>query len=376
MGIATGTFQQLLQEHRLRPFTGNLLTLGKQDVYLTAEDVQYWTRYYGVQAADVSAPELAAKPEFAANRYLEDRTLFAYLGVHAESLDASPYEGCDHVADLNAPEPPDHLRDRYDLVVDAGTLEHVFHLPNALRFCHALLKDGGRMIHMSPASNFVDHGFYMMSPTLFHDYYTANGWSVQQMRIIRHTRDHDVGPYWALDYSPDHFFHLSFGGLGEGLYQTFVVAEKAKGATASRMPQQRIYRERIWHSSAGSGRQVSMGDAIAVRIRERLAHYSKWIDALQTTQGGLVVAIFGAGAHTSILLQVWRDLDLPEPKCVFQSTPPVADEFGGIRLVGIDEVKHEPAPHLIVLSSRRFEADMADIVARVFPAVPTVHFWS
>ena len=335
-----------------------------------------WTRYYGIEPAAVPAPKLAAKAEFAASRYIEDRTLFAYLGVHAESIDASAYEGCDHVADLNSPEPPGELRNRYDAIVDAGTLEHVFHLPNALRFCHALLKDGGRMIHMSPASNYVDHGFYMLSPTFFHDFYETNGWMVQQIKLIRHTRDHDVGPYWALDYSPEHFFHLSFGGLGEGLYQTFVVAEKTTAATASRVPQQRVYREVAWRSSAGGGQRMSMDETIAVRLRERLEHYGRWMDALRCAHGGLDVAIFGAGRHTSILLQVWRDLGLPQPGCVFQSSAPLAGDFGGVRLIAIDELKRQAAPHLIVLSSQRFETEMAETAGRVFPSIPTIRFWS
>jgi hypothetical protein len=372
MGIATGTFQQLVQEHRQRPFTGRLLTLGRQDIYLTSEDVRFWTRYYGVEPADVPAPTLSAKPDFAVHRYIDDRTLFRYLGIEAESIDASPYEGCDRVVDLNAADPPEALRERYNVVLDAGTLEHVFHLPNAFAVCHAMLKEGGRMIHMSPATNFVDHGFYMMSPTLFQDYYDANGWMLRQIRVLRHTRDHQSATYWALDYSPDHFLPLSFGGLGEGLYQTFVVAEKTPGATASRIPQQRVYREGAWRFSPAG---ATTDDTVRIRVEERLGHYAKWITALHLAHHGLDVAVFGAGRHTSVLLPVWRGLQLPEPRTVCQSGAPAAGEYGGIRLMSIDELRREP-PHLIVLSSRTYEMEMAETAARMFPSVPTLRFWS
>jgi hypothetical protein len=73
---------------------------------------------------------------------------------------------------------------------------------------------------------------------------------------------------------------------------------------------------------------------------------------------------------------VWRHLELPAPRCVFQSTQPQATECGGIRLIGLDELKREAEPHLIVLSSQRFETEMAESAGRVFPAVPTIRFWS
>jgi hypothetical protein len=40
-----------------------------------------------------------------------------------------------------------------------------------------MLKVGGRLIIMVPASNSIDHGFYSFSPTLFFDYFADNGFS-------------------------------------------------------------------------------------------------------------------------------------------------------------------------------------------------------
>ena len=37
---------------------------------------------------------------------------------------------------------------------------------------------GGEIIHAAPTNNWPNHGFYQLSPTLFHDYYTANGFEV------------------------------------------------------------------------------------------------------------------------------------------------------------------------------------------------------
>ena len=64
-------------------------------------------------------------------------------------------------------------------LLDSGTLEHVFHLPNALKSVVELAKVGGRVMLLSPSSNHFDHGFYMFSPTLFYDYFSANGLRIE-----------------------------------------------------------------------------------------------------------------------------------------------------------------------------------------------------
>lgn len=38
-----------------------------------------------------------------------------------------------------------------------------------------MLRPGGTIIIGTPSSNAINHGFYSLSPTLFHDYFTANG---------------------------------------------------------------------------------------------------------------------------------------------------------------------------------------------------------
>jgi hypothetical protein len=375
MGIATGTLQQLLQEHRTRPFLGRLLTLGKQDIFLSDNDVSYWMRYYGLARVSAGAVEYSPKPEFAARGLLSDHELFRRFGVTCESLDASDYEGCDHVADLNSPAPPAQLRGQFDLVLDTGTFEHVFHVPAAFQFCHGLLKDGGRMIHMSPLSNYADHGFYQFSPTLFHDFYEANGWRILQMKVIRHSKAHDTEPHWVTDYSPDHFASVSYGGLDGAMYQSCFVVEKKPGATATRIPQQRAYRVHQWFPPVMVEPEPTDA-AIAQRIRDRLQSQAPWIAALRVAYGDFRIAIYGAGKHTTLLLRVWRDLALPEPAVVIQSTVPAATTFDGIPLAGLDDLPAGPLPHLIILSSHTHEREMARTCRARFPSIPTFAIWT
>jgi len=94
-------------------------------------------------------------------------SFFKAIGIgRVESMDASAYESCSLVHDLNNPIPTD-WHERYDVVFDGGTLEHVFHFPNAIANAMNLVKVGGVFVTATPSNNFNGHGFYQFSPELF-----------------------------------------------------------------------------------------------------------------------------------------------------------------------------------------------------------------
>lgn len=167
--------------------------------------------------------------------------LFSALGFATiESIDYSDYEGATHVFDLNQPDLPDTLKAHYDVVLDSGTLEHVFHVPNALTNIGAMTKIGGRIILQTPSSNHFDHGFYMFSPTLFFDYFTANRFKIESFYIIRYSPDPAV--MWDVyQYHPRDWDDVQCGGLDGNPYLLFIVATKTAQSTSDVIPQQGFY---------------------------------------------------------------------------------------------------------------------------------------
>jgi SAM-dependent methyltransferase len=125
---------------------------------------------------------------------------FTALGAREViSVDASAYEHASFVHDLNMPI-PDVLRGRFDLVFDGGTLEHVFNLPQALKNCMEMLREGGRVVMHTPANNLFGHGFYQFSPELFFRAFSEeNGFVVERLIV------HVIGPYgrWYAVSDPD-----------------------------------------------------------------------------------------------------------------------------------------------------------------------------
>jgi SAM-dependent methyltransferase len=100
------------------------------------------------------------------------------------SLDNSDYEQADLILDLNQPI-PDDLQGRYDLVVDGGSLEHVFDFLQALRNLMNMVTPGGHLILMQAANDMCGHGFYQFSPELFFRALSEeNGFRVEDMVMV------------------------------------------------------------------------------------------------------------------------------------------------------------------------------------------------
>ena len=111
-------------------------------------------------------------------------SLFELFGASLDVYDIVQERGCEIVLDLNHPFPLNACG-QYDYVLDVGTLEHCFNAPQALVNMAALVKVGGFVMHENPF-NWGNHGFWNLNPTLFHDFYTDNGFEVVECKLVNH----------------------------------------------------------------------------------------------------------------------------------------------------------------------------------------------
>ena len=77
--------------------------------------------------------------------------------------------------DLNYPV---DLGEQFDIVLNAGTAEHVFDVGQFFRTVHGLTRPGGLMIHVMPVHGWVEHGFYSFNSTFYWDLAAANGYTM------------------------------------------------------------------------------------------------------------------------------------------------------------------------------------------------------
>jgi len=258
MGLARAAIHLLLQEARRRPMSGRVVTLGSQHVYATAEEVESMARGQGVTLRHHDF-EPHREPALAARGYVSDRSLLTSLGfTDVVRVDVSSYEACDEILDLNSPETPAALRGEFDLVLDSGTLEHVFDFPAALRHCCRLVRPGGRIIHLTPSSNCVEHGFYSVSPTLFHDFYRANRHEVADLFLCQIPLDLPRGEWEVFDYLNAPLRMIPLGMLDQSIWFTWSVAI-APVQFDDVTPQQGFY-EKTWRDADRKGQAESNGD--------------------------------------------------------------------------------------------------------------------
>ncbi len=121
--------------------------------------------------------------------------LFRSLGAsQVDVMDFSDYEGANLLHDLNQPIPDVH-RAAFDVVVDGGTLEHVFNFPVAIRNCMEMVRPGGRFFSATIPNNWCGHGFYQFSPELFFRVFSPdNGYRVEGMYLA----ELDGSRWWSI----------------------------------------------------------------------------------------------------------------------------------------------------------------------------------
>ena len=82
------------------------------------------------------------------------------------------------VVDLNFFSVPPEMKERYGLVLNFGTTEHVFNQANCFQVIHDFTAVGGMMFHQVPSTGCVDHGYFIYSPQFFVDIARSNGYDV------------------------------------------------------------------------------------------------------------------------------------------------------------------------------------------------------
>ena len=152
--------------------------IGRQRMHLFPEALSSLLGHFGFEDGENSAQRVLSEDDRFAEPFL--RLLGA---TDIASFDASDYEHATCVHDMNEAI-PDQYKGRYSVVIDGGTLEHVFNFPVALKNCMEMVEVGGYYLAMTPANNFMGHGFYQFSPELYFRVFSPeNGFVTERILI-------------------------------------------------------------------------------------------------------------------------------------------------------------------------------------------------
>ncbi|MEQ1684265.1 MAG: class I SAM-dependent methyltransferase [Burkholderiaceae bacterium] len=191
---------------RLR-LQGPVLLLGRQMVFGCVDDVAWAIRKQGREPLYFpdfdSGPNIAGLDASLYGHYTNDICVAKMIvgNVEVDAIDIDPYQGATLIHDLAAAL-PQSMRGKYGLVLDAGTLEHIFDVKAVLDNLASCLRPGGVVVHMSPANGYLDHGYFQISPSLFGDYYASKNMAVDNITLVEQPvrrTNHTQWNFWQWD---------------------------------------------------------------------------------------------------------------------------------------------------------------------------------
>lgn len=182
MGISTATAEFLVKARAQGLQLGQTLTLGHQNMFISPVRLGKLLKRNALFPAGMTDDEFYRR-QFS-SPYMADE-FFRVLGATSlTSMDMSVDESNSIAHDLNLPV-ADDLKERFDTLIDGGTLEHVFNFPVAIKSCMEMVRVGGTLIVSTPSNNYFGHGFYQFTSELFYRVFSpANGFEVQRLHMV------------------------------------------------------------------------------------------------------------------------------------------------------------------------------------------------
>ena len=256
MGLDANGARFLMHARSLGASFESTLMIGRQDLHLSKESIIALLREYQPHCVD-NAVELISKSD---SKYAED--LIRCLGATTvESIDHSSFEGAAICHDLNEPIPKE-LEAKYDIVLDGGTLEHVFDVRQAYQNCMQMVKVGGHFLAISPANNFMGHGFYQFSPEFFFESFTEpNGFRIRQVILFEHRRR---APWYEVVAPTEIKSRVSLKN-SERTYVLVIAERISEVVPFSTVPQQSDY-EAAWHGEGDKAPESLDAQTVGSRI--------------------------------------------------------------------------------------------------------------
>jgi hypothetical protein len=255
MGLSSHAARLIVREHRFRPITGKLLSVGRQTVFVTPRQAVALVESELGTRRDVDLANLENDTTTRGARdrgFISDRAFYSlFSDATYHCLDQSAYENADIVFNLCSAEPPAELENGFDFIVEGSTLDNVFDPAAALRNLARFASVGGRLFHLNRASR--RHNVYVaFSLSWFYDYYSVNAFEDCQVYLAQWDDDQFTSRWDVYHFRPLREQDGIVRYFGQDTwYQPWrhahavVVAEKGVASTWDKNPIQFEYRPGI-----------------------------------------------------------------------------------------------------------------------------------
>jgi hypothetical protein len=173
------------------------------------------------------------------------KTFASHLG-YTDYMELDINQRADVKFDLNLPIPA-RLKNKFDLVWDAGSVEHVMNVNQAISNLIALAKVGGKIVHTQFIGDQTNAGYWTISPNFYLDFYPANGCNILKVALYnRHGATIDyreitrktsrVGYLLPLSMSLAYHLKLMREDMVSKLLERSAIARRVRSSLNRRIP--------------------------------------------------------------------------------------------------------------------------------------------
>lgn len=240
MGISRGSIKYLIGAFKdVKPIGGTVLCLAVSGVDANYEELVKEFEFQNYDYRRLPEDEIAYDGITQFGHTIHQDVFFKMIGFdNVESMDYYENEKPTYLVDLNKPVGKEFYN-KYDAIIDFGTTEHCFNVPQVLTNIVKMLKVGGHVIHQVPMNNYINHGYYQLSPIIFFDFYNENGFSgfSQILQVFVYDKGRPSEEYLGVYFPIGKVFNL-FKHSGINFH-----AKKIKQVDKIRFPIQGVYKQ-------------------------------------------------------------------------------------------------------------------------------------
>jgi SAM-dependent methyltransferase len=194
-----GMFKTMQERYRL---SGDIVTIGVQDVMFSHEDGERFFRERGYQYTTLDQASRTYRKSKAQTVYegifnvknpMHMHDLFRMMGfANVASLDAFDADNPTILHDMNKPI-PEQYKNKFDVVFDVGSMEHVFDVKHFVQNCVEMTKPGGTLMIYDALVGWHNECFYNFQTPFFFDIFRANGFEDISVYLNYFPKYHDFG---------------------------------------------------------------------------------------------------------------------------------------------------------------------------------------
>jgi hypothetical protein len=183
MGFGAPYLGYLSKKELLKKSGTRILDIGSQCLLgASPEDLRTFLENHGKTPDDPATSKEIDRLSYFSFPRAGERTSYLSELFDLTNHEYTSYDVCPalktEIFDLNRQAVPDHYRERFDVVLNFGTTEHIINQFNCFKVAHDALAVGGVAIHQLPSIGWIDHGYFCYHLALFRDLANTNDYEI------------------------------------------------------------------------------------------------------------------------------------------------------------------------------------------------------